>query len=71
MKPVAEVLAGVVLGIAIGGLIIWGITELGDYIVEQTYESRSHSISNSCAPRWADGEPPALVSPAVAQVVWL
>jgi hypothetical protein len=33
VKPVTEVLAGVVLGVAIGGLIIWGITELGDYIV--------------------------------------
>jgi hypothetical protein len=33
VKSVAEVLAGVVLGVAIGGLIIWGITALGDYIV--------------------------------------
>lgn len=33
MKPVTEVLAGIVVGLTLGGLLIWGVVELGDYIV--------------------------------------
>lgn len=33
MKPLAEIMAGIVIGLAIGGLMIWAVMEIGDYIV--------------------------------------
>lgn len=36
MRALGEVLFGAALGLAIGGLIIWGVMALGDYIVRVT-----------------------------------
>lgn len=36
MKAVGEVLLGVLIGLGLGGLMIWGLMRLGDYIV-RTY----------------------------------
>lgn len=33
MKPVTEVFAGIVVGLTLGGLFVWGVVKLGDYIV--------------------------------------
>lgn len=71
MKPVTEVLLGVVVGLALGGAMIWGVMKLGDYIVEHTHESYRHSIPNRGQACWANGDAPAVVPPAVAQVVRL
>lgn len=71
MKPLTEILFGIVVGLALGGAVIWGVMKLGDYIVEHTHESYSHSVPNRGQACWANGEAPAVVSPAVAQVVWL
>lgn len=71
MKPVAEILAGIVLGLALGGMVIWGVMKIGDYIVEHTNESYRHPIPNRSQACWANGEAPSVVPPDVAQVVWL
>lgn len=33
MKVVGEVLLGALIGLVLGGLMIWGLMRLGDYIV--------------------------------------
>lgn len=71
MKPVTEVLLGIAAGLALGGAMIWAVMKLGDYIVEHTNESYRHPIPNRSQACWANGEAPAVVSPAVARVVWL
>lgn len=70
-RALFQIVAGCVLGVAIGGAIIYGIVELADLIVEQTHEPYSHPIPNGRASCWADGEATAVVPPAVAQVVRL
>lgn len=70
-RAVIEIVLGCIVGLAIGGAVIWGVMKLGEYIVEHTHESYSHPIPNRSQACWTDGETPAVVSPAVAQVVWL
>ena len=71
MKAVAEIVAGIVIGLALGGLVIWGVMKIGDYIVEHTNESYRHPIPNRGQACWSNGEAIAVVPPDVAQVVWL
>lgn len=70
-RAVCEIVFGCIVGIAIGGAVLYGIVELADLIVEHTHESHSHSIPNRGQACWSNGEAIAVVPPAVAQVVWL
>jgi hypothetical protein len=36
MKALGEVLMGAAIGLVLGGLLIWGVMKLGDYIVRVT-----------------------------------
>lgn len=70
-RAVVEIIFGCIVGLAIGGAVVWGVMKLGEYIVEHTNESYSHPIPNRSQACWTDGEAPAVVSPAVAKVVRL
>lgn len=69
--PLVEAAIGALLGLALGAAMIYGLVRLADMIVEKAHEPYSHSISNSRASCWSDGEAIAVVPPDVAQVVRL
>lgn len=70
-RAVLEIVFGCIVGLAIGGAVLYGVVELADLIVEHTHEPHSYSIPNRGQACWANGEAIAVVPAAVAQMVWL
>lgn len=66
-----QIVLGCLLGCVLCGVLMFGLLEMADWIVEKTHEPYSYPIPNGRASCWTDGEAIAVVPPDVAQVVRL
>lgn len=66
MRAVCEIVFGCIVGLAIGGAVLYGVVELAGLIVEHSHESHSYSIPNRGQACWANGEAPAVVPASVS-----